>query len=118
MPIYECNRCNKYFNAKGDYERHINKKKSCIDDIKYECNKCYKKFDFNSEYLRHINKKNPCNDNITNNINNPIDNKDNNTENKEEYLLLEELNNSLIKKKIMILLNVMNVIKYSKKTDH
>ena len=94
MPIYECDKCNKYFNSKGDYDRHINKKKSCIDDIKYECNKCHKKFDFNSEYLRHLNKKNQCNsEHITNNI-------DDNT---DAYLLLEELNNALIKKDVNII---------------
>ena len=26
---YECNLCNKIFSHKGDYEKHINKKKTC-----------------------------------------------------------------------------------------
>jgi hypothetical protein len=51
----------------------------------YECEKCNKKFNFKSQYDRHINKKISCN-------------KDSFDENKDAYLLLEQLNNALIKK--------------------
>jgi DNA-directed RNA polymerase subunit RPC12/RpoP len=78
MVCYKCEKCNKEFNKKSNYIKHINKKKPCIVDennennvnnvntdkintIIYKCGKCNKEFNKKSNYTYHINKKNPCN---------------------------------------------------------
>ena len=60
MSYYECNKCNKIFKKKYDYDRHINKLKSCVEDNTYVCNKCFQKFNYKSIYLRHLEKKASC----------------------------------------------------------
>jgi uncharacterized C2H2 Zn-finger protein len=75
MTKYECIKCNKQFNLKTDYERHLNKKFPC-DDQKYvktinndmfRCINCGNKYKYKSDYIRHINKKISC-DTIKNDI--------------------------------------------------
>ena len=67
MVIYKCEKCNKEFNQKSNYLKHINRKKSCISNetntIIYKCEKCNKEFNYKTNYLYHINKINSC-DNV------------------------------------------------------
>jgi hypothetical protein len=60
MSNFECNNCNKIFKKKYDFDRHMNKLKSCIEDKPYECNICFQKFNYKSVYLRHLEKKGSC----------------------------------------------------------
>jgi uncharacterized C2H2 Zn-finger protein len=69
MVLYKCDKCNKEFNQKSNYIRHINRKKTCIlnevinENIKiYKCDKCNKEFNQKSNFIYHINKQNECND--------------------------------------------------------
>jgi uncharacterized C2H2 Zn-finger protein len=65
MVIYTCEKCNKEFNQKSNYLKHINRKKPCISNesniIIYKCEKCNKDFNYKTSYLYHINKINSCN---------------------------------------------------------
>ena len=57
--IYKCEKCNKVFNQKNDYRRHMNKKKPCLSVSKIECNftcpHCNKIYTRNDNLMRHIN---------------------------------------------------------------
>jgi uncharacterized C2H2 Zn-finger protein len=79
MKIFKCEKCEKCFNKKYDYETHLNKKKSCVEDLKivnYKqslvensihcefCNQCFKS---NRDLIRHLNSKNTCFSNRTDN---------------------------------------------------
>ena len=59
---YKCDRCDKSFNQKDDYERHLNRKTSCIKIKKmnmiFTCNECNKPFSSKSNLIRH--KHNYC----------------------------------------------------------
>lgn len=82
MPTYICDKCKHEFNKKSNYDKHINRKYPCIDNIK--CEYCSKHFASRSSLLRHqkfhCKKKNIIienkleinNVNITNNITNNI----------------------------------------------
>ena len=65
MVLYTCEKCNKEFNQKSNYLKHINRKKPCISNenniIIYKCEKCNKEFNHKTSYLYHINKINSCN---------------------------------------------------------
>ena len=65
MVIYTCEKCNKEFNQKSNYSKHINRKKLCNSNEKniiiYKCEKCNKEFNYKTSYLYHINKINSCN---------------------------------------------------------
>jgi len=64
MVKYICEKCNKEFNQKSNYIKHINRKNPCnneeINFITYKCNKCFKEFNKKSNYTNHINKKKDC----------------------------------------------------------
>ncbi len=64
MVIYTCEKCNKVFNQKSNYLKHIHRKKSCNSNesniIIYKCEKCNKEFNYKTSYLYHINKINSC----------------------------------------------------------
>jgi DNA-directed RNA polymerase subunit RPC12/RpoP len=64
MVLYTCEKCNKEFNQKSNYLKHINRKKPCISNesniIIYKCEKCNKDFNYKTSYLYHINKINSC----------------------------------------------------------
>jgi len=64
MVLYTCEKCNKEFNQKSNYLKHINRKKPCITNenniIIYKCEKCNKDFNYKTSYLYHINKINSC----------------------------------------------------------
>jgi uncharacterized C2H2 Zn-finger protein len=66
MVSYKCEKCNKEFNQKSNYIKHINRKNTCIsvdnNIIIYKCEKCNKEFNHKTSYLYHINKINSCND--------------------------------------------------------
>ena len=66
MVLYKCEKCNKEFNQKSNYLKHINRKNPCIlidnNIIIYKCEKCNKEFNHKTNYLYHINKVNSCND--------------------------------------------------------
>ena len=61
--IYKCNRCNKVFNHKGDYKKHITRKNPCeavvelpkIDGHRFECSKCHNIYSTKGNLVRHIN---------------------------------------------------------------
>ena len=57
--MFICHNCQKEFNCKSEYDRHINKKKSCINEL-FICHNCQKEFNCKSDYDRHINKKKSC----------------------------------------------------------
>jgi hypothetical protein len=63
MVEYECDKCHKKFDHKGNYDRHISKKISCLESIKYKNNNGDNKFvcnicniEFNKKYnlQRHL----------------------------------------------------------------
>jgi hypothetical protein len=71
MVQYECEKCHKLFTLKGDYTRHLNKKKPCIKksttiphitpkntdlhvEDKLVCNYCHEKFSRSDSLNRHI----------------------------------------------------------------
>jgi uncharacterized C2H2 Zn-finger protein len=65
MVKYECNRCHKTFNLKGNYTKHIERKNPCKERPmpelpSYVCNRCHKIFNRKSNYDRHMKRKNPC----------------------------------------------------------
>jgi hypothetical protein len=64
MINYVCEKCNKEFNKKSNYIKHINRKNPCIKEeinsITYKCKKCNKEFDKKLNYTNHINKNKDC----------------------------------------------------------
>ena len=61
MEIYTCEKCNKEFNYKYNYKRHINRKYSCVkntDDNSFKCEYCNNTFTTKGNLTRHI--KNRC----------------------------------------------------------
>ena len=61
MINYVCEKCNKEFNKKSNYIKHINRKNPCNkEELTYKCNKCNKEFDKKINYTNHINKKKDC----------------------------------------------------------
>jgi len=93
MVLYKCDKCNKEFNQKSNYIRHINRKKTCIlnevinDNIKiYKCDKCNKEFNQKSNFIYHINKQNECN----------------NVNLEEKYQELEQKYNTVINKNMLL----------------
>ncbi len=67
MPGYTCDKCNKTFNKKLNYERHINKKVPCDKEEYYICEKCNKEFFRLINYEQHLARKTSCVKNIENN---------------------------------------------------
>jgi hypothetical protein len=59
---YQCYICNKYFDTKGNLDRHLKKKFSCvpINEEQYKCDTCGKIFNRRANLNAHLNKKNPC----------------------------------------------------------
>ena len=51
---YKCEKCNKMFNLKGDYLRHIDRKKPCDLESGTDCEFCDMKFSKYSNLRRHI----------------------------------------------------------------
>jgi uncharacterized C2H2 Zn-finger protein len=93
MVLYKCDKCDKEFNQKSNYIRHINRKKTCIlnevinDNIKiYKCDKCNKEFNQKSNFIYHINKQNECN----------------NVNLEEKYQELEQKYNTVINKNMLL----------------
>ena len=56
--MYKCINCNKIFNKRYNYIRHIKKKNPCYEILK--CHKCNKYFKQKSHYEKHINMKISC----------------------------------------------------------
>ena len=59
MPIYKCNKCNKFFKQKSNFTRHINLITKCNEKKIHTCNLCNKTFSSSSNLQRHIH--NNCN---------------------------------------------------------
>lgn len=57
MVLYTCDKCNKMFTKKYNYEIHINRKNSCINSI---CQLCGKNFQTAARLQRHLNGKTLC----------------------------------------------------------
>ena len=57
MPKYCCNKCNKEYNKKSNYDKHINKKYDCTknDNIDNLCKICNKKFVNKYVLQKHVN---------------------------------------------------------------
>jgi DNA-directed RNA polymerase subunit RPC12/RpoP len=96
MVLYTCNDCEKEFTLKGNFNTHINRKKSCIyTQNDFKCQYCNKKFTKKYSMLRHIN--NSCKQKNNLNENNII-------KLKELELKEKEINNSKeLKEKELIL---------------
>ena len=81
--IYKCNKCDKEFNQKIDYQRHLKKKKPCfkkvMKDPSFSCDQCNKSFNNKSNLNRHKHKfcKEPINTNINKKVINEIENENN-----------------------------------------
>jgi hypothetical protein len=106
-PNYECTKCKKNFGHKGDYEKHINRKTSCIDnqknnDCKYKCHTCDKTYSTNGNMNKHLKK---CKvGKKSNELDNLIDN-----ELKELMMMKEKFNGlmaKIIKKETYIESNI------------
>lgn len=65
MPEYICYKCNKTFNKKLNYERHVNKKVPCDQKEYYKCKKCHKEFFRLINYEQHLSRKTSCVKNIS-----------------------------------------------------
>lgn len=55
MSIIKCDKCNKTFIRQGHLDAHINKKKSCVNNI-YQCKHCIKSFTSKNGLANHIEK--------------------------------------------------------------
>jgi len=60
---YKCKLCKKDFRDRSNYNRHINRKHSCVK-TEFKCNKCNKILNSLLALQRHINKKMSCDNNI------------------------------------------------------
>jgi DNA-directed RNA polymerase subunit RPC12/RpoP len=121
MVSYKCEKCNKEFNQKSNYLKHIHRKNPCIiidnNIIIYKCEKCNKEFNHKTNYLYHINKVNSCNDiNLQEKCNKLeielfnlkqqnelLIKENNNTKELESKLLVVEKENSITQNKNIIL---------------
>jgi uncharacterized Zn-finger protein len=56
--MFLCDKCNKEFNTKGNYERHLNSKNPCelrgMSKI-YKCEICHKEYDTKNALTKHLN---------------------------------------------------------------
>ena len=58
---YHCNNCNKTFDHKNDYTRHVNRKKPCTQvTTTYQCDLCGQTFNQKGHYTRHTRRITPC----------------------------------------------------------
>lgn len=75
MVLYKCERCNKKFNMKNDYRRHINRKNPCsilaVPAEYFECSKCHSMFVSTDLLKHHLDNYCPFINYNTNSINNP-----------------------------------------------
>ena len=63
--VFKCDKCGKIFDIKGDYDRHINRKKLCTLKITtYKCNLCGQLFNHMGNYNKHIRRITPCVSNV------------------------------------------------------
>ncbi len=58
--VLQCDKCGRNFLKKGDYTRHINRKKPCTQQTTYQCDLCGQMFNQRSNYTRHMNRITPC----------------------------------------------------------
>ncbi len=65
--VYTCTKCNKTFNKKLNYERHIHKKVPCDKLELFTCENCGKEFNKIFNYERHKKRKTPCSRNVIEN---------------------------------------------------
>ncbi|CAH6421379.1 Hypothetical protein KVN_LOCUS243 [uncultured virus] len=54
MSVHKCNKCNKIFKYKNDYERHKNRKIPCDKESDYICDNCFSKFSSKYNLDRHL----------------------------------------------------------------
>src|SRR5438105_1605438 len=78
MVSYKCNKCNKTFDHKNDYNKHIKRKKSCLPKKLKEniltCPDCDNTFNSEHNLNEHIHHCSAGKMNHTNNINKIFDN--------------------------------------------
>ena len=100
MPtLYKCKKCEKIFNKKYNYVKHIQKKIPCYKELK--CNKFNKCFNKKYNYERHINMKISC----TLKENNKIQ------KNTEMQLVLANKDIEILKKDVQLLKNNIEDLK-------
>lgn len=69
MLEYKCDKCNKEFDRKSNYERHLNRLKSCIkQNNDNNCVYCNKIFSTNGNLIKHL-KLGRCKNKIEDDIN-------------------------------------------------
>jgi hypothetical protein len=118
MVNYICDKCNKYFERKSTFIKHISKKKSCLNDKhKYICKYCLNNYNHKSSLCRHYlicdkktnnmsfenceinnNSETESENNSSESENNSLDNENNSVDN-ENNLVNNE--NNLVKNKII-----------------
>lgn len=64
MVNYICEKCDKIFSKKSDYQRHCDRKYPCSKSSGYRCKHCKKIFLNKNDYTRHMKRKIPCNKQI------------------------------------------------------
>jgi hypothetical protein len=77
MVLHTCERCNRSFNRKSNYDNHIKKKNQCDsieynlvieeNEKKYECTKCNKTFKYKYCLVKHLNGKKDCSKKVIDN---------------------------------------------------
>ena len=105
MVLYNCEKCNKEFNQRSNYLKHINRKNPCIlidnNIIIYKCEKCNKEFNHKTSYLYHINKVNSCNDINLQEKSNKLEIELFNLKSQNELLIKEKNNTKELENKLL-----------------
>jgi uncharacterized Zn-finger protein len=112
MVLYKCDKCNKGFDQKNNYTRHINRKKPCSkktdDEIQIKestCNYCKKTFARSDVLSNHL-KGDHCKVKRANDIQSKVT-----TDNEQQF---EKISNDMVEMKMKISLLEKENVKFKK----